>query len=129
MNKKKKVARFRELYDVTNVLLDSYTYDDVVEILDRDHDFKIQVNTLTHYVYKHRKMLKELGDVNGNHKPTSEPSSIPVEASKSSVEKNDSVEDTNSSSDEDYDDLDAAIERAKKKVSTKSHGKSILNRR
>ena len=106
MIKKKKVARFRELYDVINVLLDSYTYDDVVEILDR-----------------------ELGDVNGNHKPTSEPSSIPVEASKSSVEKNDSVEDANSSSDEDYDDLDAAIERAKKKVSTKSHGKSILNRR
>ena len=91
MIKKKKVARFRELYDVINDLLDSYTYDDVVEILARDHDFKIQANTLTHYVYKHRKMLKELGDKKGDERPVAEPSHNPIEVSKSSSDEKNSV--------------------------------------
>lgn len=59
MIKKKKVARFRELYDDINQLLQSYSYDDVVKILHNDYDLDITAKTLNNYVYRHRKQLAE----------------------------------------------------------------------
>lgn len=118
MIKKKKVVQFRDLYSVISKLLESYTYEDVAVILKRDHDFEIPANTLKHYVYKHKKSLKEKSD----SKP-SEPEEDTINENKS-LETESSVEEVNNVEDND-DEFEAAIERAKMKV----NNKSILNRR
>ena len=57
MIKKKKVARFRELYNVINEWLESYTYDDTAELLRSKYDLDLTTGTLINYVHRHRKHL------------------------------------------------------------------------
>ena len=82
MIKKKKVARFRELFNDINQLLQSYRYDDVVKILHNDYDLDITAKTLNNYVYRHRKQLAKqavVGDELVQHsKNTDKPNEVDI---------------------------------------------------
>jgi|26BtaG_2_1085354.scaffolds.fasta_scaffold02422_2 IS30 family transposase len=60
MVKKKKISRFRELYNVIESLLDSYTFEDVTKLLKDDYDLSLSTGTLKNYVYQHRQYLSSL---------------------------------------------------------------------
>jgi hypothetical protein len=60
MAKRTKFSKFRDLYEVIEVLAVSYTYEGVVEILAEHHDLILTTGTLTNYLYRYRKELKEL---------------------------------------------------------------------
>lgn len=59
MVKKKKVVRFRELFDVIDEWLRSYNFDDTAELLRSEHDLDLTTGTLKSYVHRHRKYLAE----------------------------------------------------------------------
>jgi len=129
MVKKKKISRFRELYNVIESLLDSYTFEDVTKLLKDDYDLSLSTGTLKNYVYQHRQYLSNLAVESEKPKINNDSTQSNLEVvknleNKNSVEDFNNVEDVNSSSDDD-DEFEAAIERAKQKV----NNKSILNRR
>lgn len=57
MIKKKKVVRFRELFDVIDEWLKSYNFDNTAELLRSEHDLDLTTGTLKSYVHRHRKHL------------------------------------------------------------------------
>lgn len=123
MIKKKKIVRFRELYYVIEELLDSYTYEDTVKILKKDHDLDLTKGTLRNYLFQHRQYLSELPQ-----KPVTQPNNI--NSVKAQVLTDESLEleeakkiDADSESDNEDDeeiDYDALLEQFKNKHKTKS---------
>lgn len=57
MVKKKKVVRFRELFDVIDEWLKSYNFEDTAELLRSEHNLDLTTGTLKSYVHRHRKHL------------------------------------------------------------------------
>lgn len=75
MVKKKKISRFRELYNVIESLLESYTFEDVTKLLKDDYDLSLSTGTLKNYVYQHRQYLNDLA-VESEQNTSSDHSSI-----------------------------------------------------
>lgn len=86
MVKKKKISRFRELYNVIESLLDLYTFEDVTKLLKDDYDLSLSTGTLKNYVYQHRQYLSNLA-VESEQDKSNDHSSIEVD--KSSVSPKD----------------------------------------
>ena len=66
MAKRTKFSKFRSLYDVIEILLDTYTHEGVVEILAESHDLELSVSTLRSYLYRYKKQSKELSVATDN---------------------------------------------------------------
>lgn len=123
MIKKKKVARFRELFNDINQLLQSYRYDDVVKILHNDYDLDITAKTLNNYVYRHRKQLAKqavVGDELVQHsKNTDKPNEVDISSENTEADINQKeVEENNVSS--------APSKKVKKKKATPEELKAAL---
>ena len=134
MAKRTKISRFRELYDLIEELLTRYTYEGVVEILAEHHDLSLTTGTLTNYLHQHRKQLNELSVATDNSNSKVE---IKHEADKQTfvyfkgeepIQENDVDTSAKPHVEPTMDDLDAAIEEARKKIRNKSYNRSILNR-
>ena len=72
MAKRTKFSKFRSLYDVIEILLDTYTHEGVVEILAESHDLELSVSTLRSYLYRYKKQSKELSVATDNASSQSE---------------------------------------------------------
>ena len=123
MIKKKKVARFRELFNDINQLLQSYRYEDVVKILHNDYDLDITAKTLNNYVYRHRKQLAKqavVGDELVQHsKNTDKPNEVDISSENTEADINQKeVEENNVSS--------APSKKVKKKKATPEELKAAL---
>lgn len=135
MAKRTKFSRFRDLYEVIEELAVSYTYEGVVEILAERHDLILTTGTLTNYLYRYRKESKELSVATDNSsgkvevKPEVKKQSFVDLKDDEPIQKNDVDTSAKPHVDPTMDDLDAAIEEARKKISNKSYNRSILNRK
>ena len=72
MAKRTKFSKFRSLYDVIEILLDTYTHEGVVEILAESHDLELSGSTLRSYLYRYKKQSKELSVATDNASSQSE---------------------------------------------------------
>ncbi|WP_025651585.1 MULTISPECIES: hypothetical protein [unclassified Psychrobacter] len=134
MAKRTKFSKFRDLYEVIEELAISYTYEGVVEILAERHDLILTTGTLTNYLYRYRKESKELSVATDNSssniaiKPEMKKQIFVDYYSNDTIQENDVDTSAKSHVDPEMDDLDAAIEEARKKIRNKSYNRSILNR-
>lgn len=135
MAKRTKFSKFRELYEVIEDLAVSYTYEGVVEILAERHDLILTTGTLTNYLYRYRKESKELSVATDNSsnnievKPEVKKQIFVDSKGNESIQESDVGTSAKPHVDPTMDDLDAAIEEARKKISNKSYNRSILNRK
>ena len=131
MAKRTKFSKFRDLYEVIEELAVSYTYEGVVEILAERHDLILTTGTLTNYLYRYRKESKELSVAtdNSNGKPEVKKQTFIELKDNDLTQENDLDTSAKPYVDPTMDDLDAAIEEARKKVRNKSYNRSILNRK
>lgn len=134
MAKRTKFSKFRSLYDVIENLLDTYTHEGVVEILAESHDLELSVSTLRSYLYRYKKQSKELSVATDNSsgkveikRQASVQTSVDLKGGEP-IQENDVDTSAKPQVDPTMDDLDAAIEEAKKKIRNKSYNRSILNR-
>lgn len=134
MAKRTKFSRFRSLYDVIENLLDTYTHEGVVEILAESHDLELSVSTLRSYLYRYKKQSKELSVATDNSsskveikRQASVQTSVDLKGGEP-IQENDVDTSAKPQVDPTMDDLDAAIEEARKKIRNKSYNRSILNR-
>lgn len=121
MVKKKKIARFRELYDYISELLESYNYDDTAKILLDEKKLDLTAGTLKNYIYRHRQELaKSQGknDVDGVKKTDQEKPQVTSEVK--SVGDSASDKSNNSKQNTQEIDLDSALANLKNKASNKS---------
>lgn len=134
MAKRTKFSKFRDLYEVIEELAISYTYEGVVEILAERHDLILTTGTLTNYLYRYRKESKVLSVATDNSssnvevKPDIKKQIFVDLYSNDSIQENDVDASAKPHVDPKMDDLDAAIEEARKKIRNKSYNRSILNR-
>ena len=135
MAKRTKFSKFRELYEVIEDLAVSYTYEGVVEILAERHDLILTTGTLTNYLYRYRKESKELSVATDNSsnnievKPEVKKQIFVDSKGNESIQESDVDTSAKPHVDPTMDDLDAAIEEVRKKISNKSYNRSILNRK
>lgn len=134
MAKRTKFSKFRSLYDVIENLLDTYTHEGVIEILAESHNLELSVSTLRSYLYRYKKQSKELSVATDNSsgkveikRQASVQSSIDLKGGEP-IQENDVDTSAKPQVDPTMDDLDAAIEEARKKIRNKSYNRSILNR-
>ena len=132
MAKRTKFSKFRSLYDVIENLLDTYTHEGVVEILAESHDLELSVSTLRSYLYRYKKQSKELSVATDNSsgkveikRQASVQTSVDLKGGEP-IQENDVDTSAKPQVDPTMDDLDAAIEEAKKKIRNKSYNRSIL---
>ena len=124
MVKKKKVVRFRELFDVIDEWLRSYNFDDTAELLRGEHDLDLTTGTLKSYVHRHRKYLAEQAEQSVIKDELVQHSNKPKEVDKSllnpkvDVDKKKEVEEKSVSS--------APSEKVKKKNATPEELKAAL---
>ena len=122
------------MYDVIENLLDTYTHEGVVEILAESHDLELSVSTLRSYLYRYKKQSKELSVATDNSsgkveikRQASVQTSVDLKGGEP-IQENDVDTSAKPQVDPTMDDLDAAIEEARKKIRNKSYNRSILNR-
>ena len=134
MAKRTKFSKFRSLYEVIENLLDTYTHEGVVEILAESHDLELSVSTLRSYLYRYKKQSKELSVATDNSsskveikRQASVQTSVDLKGGEP-IQENDVDTSAKPQVDPTMDDLDAAIEEARKKIRNKSYNRSILNR-
>jgi len=134
MAKRTKFSKFRSMYDVIENLLDTYTHEGVVEILAESHDLELSVSTLRSYLYRYKKQSKELSVATDNSsgkveikRQASVQTSVDLKGGEP-IQENDVDTSAKPQVDPTMDDLDAAIEEARKKIRNKSYNRSILNR-
>ena len=133
MIKKKKVAIFRELYDVIDKWLESYTYDDTAELLRNEHGLDLTTSTLKNYVYRHRLKLAKAEAI-GNKSSENKFSSANLDKDNNSLQlpKVDEPLPVPDSTDDDRPltpkELQDALEDMKKDVELQQH-KSLINKK
>ena len=123
MIKKKKVVRFRELFDVIDEWLKSYNFDNTAELLRSEHDLDLTTGTLKSYVHRHRKHLAKqavVGDELVQHsKNTDKPNEVDISSENTEADINQKeVEENNVSS--------APSKKVKKKKATPEELKAAL---
>ena len=136
MAKRTKFSKFRDLYEVIEELAVSYTYEGVVEILAERHDLILTTGTLTNYLYRYKKQLKELSVATDNSNNEieikhdfTEQNLIKSQCSAPIQESDTEVDDDSKSDNQDDEeiDYDALLEKMKRKLAIKSN-KSLLDR-
>lgn len=134
MIKKKKVARFRELYNVINEWLESYTYDDTAELLRSKYDLDLTTGTLINYVHRHRKHLAkqsvikdELVQHSENNGNTEKSDELNISSSKTKEVNKIDVDSESDNQDDEELDFNALLKEFKNKHRT-DQTKSLLDK-
>lgn len=123
MIKKTKAVRFRELYSVIDKLLESYSYESVIEILDKEYDLKIAPGTFRSYLFRFKPDQDEIiSTVSRSSIEDTAPKIVDKE--NNSLEKKEvkktNVDFESDNEDDEEIDYDALLEQFKNKHKTKS---------
>jgi hypothetical protein len=125
MAKKTKAAKFRELRSVILKLLNSYTQEGVIEILKKEHDLDLTLNTFNSYLSRYSD--NQTIEVNNDIVDISIKSEIITNTIEDKSSENSSIlEKTKLKDDAPYipptiEELDAAMEEMKKRQELKKH--------
>ena len=132
MAKRTKFSKFRSLYDVIEILLDTYTHEGVVEILAESHDLELSVSTLRSYLYRYKKQSKELSVATDNTSSNVEIKPEVKEQIFVDLYSNDLIQDSNTdASDQSYvqpthEKLDTSMKRFEAKLKLANERNSSL---
>ena len=132
MAKRTKFSKFRSLYDVIEILLDTYTHEGVVEILAESHDLELSVSTLRSYLYRYKKQSKELSVATDNTSSNVEIKPEVKEQIFVDLYSNDPIQESNTdASDQSYvqpthEKLDTAMKRFEAKLKLANERNSSL---
>ncbi|WP_182407598.1 hypothetical protein [Psychrobacter sp. GP33] len=132
MAKRTKFSKFRSLYDVIEILLDTYTHEGVVEILAESHDLELSVSTLRSYLYRYKKQSKELSVATDNASSQSEDKPDIKKQIIVDLYSNDPIQESNTdASDEPYvqpthEELDTSMKRFEAKLKLANERNSSL---
>nr|WP_181718419.1 hypothetical protein [Psychrobacter sp.]QJS05114.1 putative aminotransferase AlaT [Psychrobacter sp.] len=132
MAKRTKFSKFRSLYDVIEILLDTYTHEGVVEILAESHDLELSVSTLRSYLYRYKKQSKELSVATDNASSQSEDKPDIKKQIIVDLYSNDPIQESNTdASDQSYvqpthEKLDTAMKRFEAKLKLANERNSSL---
>ena len=132
MAKRTKFSKFRSLYDVIEILLDTYTHEGVVEILAESHDLELSVSTLRSYLYRYKKQSKELSVATDNASSQSEDKPDIKKQIFVDLYSNDPIQESNTNaSDQSYvqpthEELDTSMKRFEAKLKLANERNSSL---